>query len=58
MWTDEQKARVLYFGSLKNPSNAMKNHHMLHTPGYVYVMTNKVRTTLYIGVTSNLEGRV
>ncbi len=36
----------------------MKNHHMLHTPGYVYIMTNKVRTTLYIGVTSNLEGRI
>ena len=26
--------------------------------GYVYIMTNKTRTTLYIGVTSDLEQRV
>jgi len=26
--------------------------------GYVYVMTNKYRTTLYIGVTSDLPSRV
>lgn len=26
--------------------------------GYVYIMCNKHRTTLYIGVTSNLPGRV
>lgn len=26
--------------------------------GYVYIMTNKYRTTFYIGVTSNLDGRV
>jgi len=26
--------------------------------GYVYIMTNTYRTTFYIGVTSNLEGRV
>ncbi|MUU78321.1 GIY-YIG nuclease family protein [Winogradskyella endarachnes] len=27
-------------------------------PGYVYIMTNKNNTTLYVGVTSNLERRV
>ncbi len=26
--------------------------------GYVYIMSNKLRTTLYIGVTSDLETRV
>lgn len=26
--------------------------------GYVYIMSNATRTTLYIGVTSNLESRV
>ena len=26
--------------------------------GYVYIMSNQYRTTFYIGVTSNLEGRV
>ncbi|MEZ5809909.1 MAG: GIY-YIG nuclease family protein [Rhizobiaceae bacterium] len=26
--------------------------------GYVYIMTNQKRGTLYIGVTSDLEGRV
>lgn len=26
--------------------------------GCVYIMTNKYRTTLYIGVTSNLPGRI
>jgi len=26
--------------------------------GYIYIMTNKNRTTLYIGVTANLERRV
>jgi len=25
---------------------------------FVYIMTNKYRTTFYIGVTSNLEGRI
>ncbi|GAK99637.1 excinuclease ABC C subunit-like [Nonlabens ulvanivorans] len=27
-------------------------------PGYVYIMTNKNNTTLYVGVTSDLERRV
>ncbi len=27
-------------------------------PGFVYIMTNKNRTTLYTGVTSNLPQRV
>ncbi len=26
--------------------------------GYIYIMTNKHRTTLYIGVTSNLRSRI
>jgi putative endonuclease len=26
--------------------------------GYVYIMSNQYRTTFYIGVTSNLEGRI
>ncbi len=26
--------------------------------GYVYMMTNKNRTTLYVGITSNIERRV
>jgi putative endonuclease len=31
---------------------------MLNKQGYVYIMSNKYRTTFYIGVTSNLEGRI
>jgi len=31
---------------------------MLYKQGYVYIMTNKYRTTFYIGVTSDLTGRV
>ena len=27
-------------------------------PGYVYIITNKNNTTLYVGVTSNLELRI
>jgi putative endonuclease len=27
-------------------------------PGFVYILTNKTNTTLYIGVTSNLERRI
>ncbi|AGC76504.1 putative endonuclease [Nonlabens dokdonensis] len=27
-------------------------------PGYVYIITNKNNTTLYVGVTSNLEQRI
>ncbi|MEM1002153.1 MAG: GIY-YIG nuclease family protein [Bacteroidota bacterium] len=27
-------------------------------PGYVYILTNKNNTTLYVGVTSNLEQRI
>ncbi|MCQ2335994.1 MAG: GIY-YIG nuclease family protein [Paludibacteraceae bacterium] len=26
--------------------------------GYTYIMTNKTKTTLYVGVTSNLENRI
>ena len=26
--------------------------------GFIYIITNKNKTTLYIGVTSNLEGRI
>jgi putative endonuclease len=28
------------------------------TPGYVYILTNKNNTTLYVGVTSDLEQRL
>jgi putative endonuclease len=31
---------------------------MLFKQGYMYIMSNQYRTTFYIGVTSNLEGRV
>ena len=31
---------------------------MLNKQGYVYIMSNKYRTTFYIGVTSDLEGRI
>ena len=27
-------------------------------PGFIYILTNKNNTTLYIGVTSNLEQRI
>ena len=27
-------------------------------PGYVYILTNKNNTTLYVGVTSNLKQRI
>ena len=27
-------------------------------PGFVYIMTNKTRSSLYVGVTSNLRARV
>lgn len=27
-------------------------------PGFIYILTNKNHTTLYIGVTSNLPGRI
>lgn len=32
--------------------------HMLYTQGHVYIMSNRYRTTFYIGVTSDLEARV
>ena len=31
---------------------------MLFKQGYIYIMTNKYRTTFYIGVTSDLTARV
>ncbi len=31
---------------------------MVFKQGYIYIMTNKYRTTFYIGVTSNLDGRI
>ena len=31
---------------------------MLFKQGYTYIMTNKYRTTFYVGVTSTLEARV
>lgn len=31
---------------------------MFERKGYVYIITNKVNTTLYIGVTSNIEKRI
>ena len=31
---------------------------MLHKQGYVYTMSNKYRTTFYIGITADLEVRV
>ena len=31
---------------------------MLFKQGYIYIMTNKYRTTFYIGITSDLTGRV
>lgn len=36
----------------------MKNKFSLHTPGYVYILRNKNKTTLYIKVTSDLEARI
>jgi putative endonuclease len=30
----------------------------MHKGGYVYIMTNKHKTALYIGLTSDLRGRV
>ncbi|WP_340201932.1 GIY-YIG nuclease family protein [Ascidiimonas sp. W6] len=27
-------------------------------PGFIYILTNKNNTTLYVGVTANLSGRV
>lgn len=27
-------------------------------PGFIYILTNKNNTTLYAGVTSNLENRI
>ena len=36
----------------------MKHINAVRTPDYVYILTNKNRTTLYIGVTSQLEGRL
>lgn len=31
---------------------------MIYTQGHVYIMSNKYRTTFYIGVTSDLRHRV
>lgn len=31
---------------------------MIHQGGYVYIITNRSRRTLYIGVTNNLERRM
>lgn len=30
----------------------------MHKPGFVYIITNKLRTTLYVGVTSDLLARL
>ena len=36
----------------------MKPINALRTPGYVYILTNKNKTVLYIGVTSDLKQRI
>ena len=30
----------------------------MHIGGYIYILTNKTNTVLYVGVTSNLEKRI
>ena len=35
----------------------LRNHHPIHTY-YIYILTNKYRTTFYIGVTNNLKRRL
>ena len=40
---------------------SVKIHYLSHTamkPGYVYLMSNKNRTVIYIGMTNNLVARV
>ena len=36
----------------------MKPVNTIRTPGYVYILTNKNKTVLYIGVTSDLRQRI
>ena len=36
----------------------MKPFNALRTPGYIYILTNKNKTVLYIGVTSDLKQRI
>lgn len=36
----------------------MKPINALRTPGYVYILTNKNKTVLYIGITSDVRPRI
>ena len=47
---------VLDGSATKNPRNFISTMNL--KPGYIYILTNKNNTTLYIGVTANLSLRI
>ena len=45
--------------SVNKSSHLIKNpYFIVMKPGFIYILTNKNNTTLYIGVTSDLPGRI
>lgn len=48
----------LFVASLRGVARHEAKHLNIMKPGFIYIITNKNNTTLYVGVTSNLIQRI